>query len=194
PKRPGRSPHGTALATAALCGWPTRASSTPSTCWGTTSCCACPAITRSTWRKPGPRRSPSPAARAAGVRTPALIAYADACDLLPVPYLVVERVRGRALSELDLEPGETPDVWREVGRDLARLHIDAEPSGQVGELWVRPDPRELVEQRAADGWFTALEARWLGAWLERLAAPPRPPPPAERLLHPPPPATHLILP
>src|ERR1041385_983628 len=61
-----------------------------------------------------------PAARAAGVRTPALVAYDDACDLLPVPYLVVERVRGRMLSELDLEPGETPDVWREVGRDLDR--------------------------------------------------------------------------
>src|SRR5262249_19174030 len=109
-----------------------------------------------------------PAAQAAGVRTPALIAYHDTCDLPPVPYLSGERVRGRAVSGLDLEPGETPDVWREVGRDLARLHIDAEPSGQVGELWVRPDPRELVEQRAADGWFTALEARWLGAWLERL--------------------------
>jgi aminoglycoside phosphotransferase (APT) family kinase protein len=134
-----------------------------------------------------------PAARAAGVRTPALVAYDDACDLLPVPYLVVERVRGRALSELDLEPGETSDVWREVGRDLARLHTGAEPSGPVGELWVRPDPRELVEQRAADGWFTALEARWLGAWLDRVAATALPAPAVERLLHRDAQATNIVV-
>jgi hypothetical protein len=36
-----------------------------------------------------------PAARDAGVRTPALVAYDDACDLLPVPYLLV-RARPRS--------------------------------------------------------------------------------------------------
>ena len=134
-----------------------------------------------------------PAARAAGVRTPALVAYDDACDLLPVPYLVVERVRGRALSELDVDPGETRDVWREVGRDLARLHTRADPAGPVGELWVRADPRALAEQRAADGWFTAMEARWLGAWLERLAAAALPGPAVQRLLHRDPQATNVFI-
>ena len=130
-----------------------------------------------------------PAARAAGVRTPALIAYDDACDLLPVPYLIVER----ALSHLDLEPGQTPDVWREVGRDLALLHTSADRAGPVGEVWVRPDPRELVAQRAADGWFTTLEARWLGAWLDRLAAAALPGPAVERLLHRDAQATNVIV-
>lgn len=134
-----------------------------------------------------------PAASSAGVRTPALVAYDDACDLLPVPYLVVERIRGRALSALDLEPGETPDVWREVGRDLARLHTSAGPAGPLGELWVRPDPRELVEQRAADGWFTGLEARWLGAWLDRLAVAALPAPAVERFLHRDPQATNIMV-
>jgi aminoglycoside phosphotransferase (APT) family kinase protein len=134
-----------------------------------------------------------PAARAAGVRTPALVAYDDACDLLPVPYLVVERVRGRPLSALDLDPGETPDVWREVGRDLGRLHAGGRPEGPVGELWVRPDPRELVERRVADGWFTSQEARWLGAWLERVAAAALPGPAVERLLHRDPQATNVMV-
>ncbi len=31
------------------------------------------------------------------------------------------------------------------------------------------DPRALAEARAADGWFTALEVRWLTRWLDRLA-------------------------
>lgn len=31
------------------------------------------------------------------------------------------------------------------------------------------DPRDLVERRAGEGWFTATEAGWLLRWLERLA-------------------------
>jgi aminoglycoside phosphotransferase (APT) family kinase protein len=134
-----------------------------------------------------------PVARAAGVRTPALIAYDDTCDLLPVTYLVVERVHGQAMSKFDLDPAETPDVWREVGRDLALLHTSADHAGPVGEVWVRPDPRELVEQRAADGWFTTLEARWLGAWLERVAVAALPGPAVERLLHRDAQATNVIV-
>jgi aminoglycoside phosphotransferase (APT) family kinase protein len=124
-----------------------------------------------------------PAARAAGVRTPALVAYDDGCDLLPVPYLVVERVHGRALGALDLEPGATPGLWRELGRELARLHTSAGPAGPLGETWIRSDPRELVERRASEGWFTSLEARWLGAWLERLAPAALQQPAVERFLH-----------
>lgn len=114
----------------------------------------------------------APAARSAGVRTPRLVAYDDACDLLPVPYLIAERVHGETLGLLDLPPGETPRAWREVGRDLARLHTGVAPDGAVGLLRTeRPmaDPRALAEERAGDGWFTALEVRWLTAWLDRLA-------------------------
>lgn len=122
-----------------------------------------------------------PAARAADVHTPALIAYDDGCDLLPVPYLVVERVRGQVLGELKLDRRETLEVWRALGRDLGRLHSGGRPRGSVGELWVCPDPRELAEQRASEGWFGALEARWLGAWLERLAESALPAPPVVRI-------------
>jgi hypothetical protein len=43
-----------------------------------------------------------PAARAAGVRTPALVAFDDSLDLLPVPYAIYEQVHGEALGLLDL--------------------------------------------------------------------------------------------
>ena len=127
-----------------------------------------------------------PAARSVGVRTPALVAYDDACDLLPVPYQVVERIHGEVLGRLDVEPGATPDVWRELGRDLALLHTRVGGSGPVGRLArpeSYPDPRSLVGKRVADGWFTNIEARWLGGWLERLAPAASLTPAAERLLH-----------
>lgn len=127
-----------------------------------------------------------PAARAAGVRTPGLVAYDDACDLLPVPYLIAERIHGEILGRHELEPCATPEVWRELGRDLALLHCGvgrSGPAGLVPAAKPRPDPRELVERRVTDGWFTNLEARWLGGWLERLAPAASTPPATERFLH-----------
>lgn len=43
-----------------------------------------------------------PAARAAGVRTPALLAFDDSLELVPVPYTVYERVPGVTLESLGL--------------------------------------------------------------------------------------------
>jgi aminoglycoside phosphotransferase (APT) family kinase protein len=49
-----------------------------------------------------------PAARAAGVKTPALIAFDDSLDLLAVPYAIYERVHGETLGMLDFGPEDTP--------------------------------------------------------------------------------------
>ncbi len=82
----------------------------------------------------------APAARAAGVRTPALIAYDGTCDLLPVPYLVYERVHGRTLGLLDWEPAAIPQVWRELGQDLAVLHRNVSLEGPAGALRTEEPP------------------------------------------------------
>ncbi len=114
----------------------------------------------------------APAARAAGVRTPRLVAFAEADDLLPVPYLIYERVHGRTLGLLDWEPTDVAPVWHELGRDLALLHTqvpDVSPVSQLPLTSGSPDPRTLAEDRAAEGWFTSLEVRWLTRWLDRLA-------------------------
>jgi Phosphotransferase enzyme family len=105
----------------------------------------------------------APAARSAGVRTPALIAFDDSLGLLPVPYTIYERVHGATLGLLDREPGDTPDVWREIGRDLALLHTRVADLGAVAEIAgeTLPDPRLLLDEIAQEGYFTAMEARWL---------------------------------
>jgi aminoglycoside phosphotransferase (APT) family kinase protein len=112
-----------------------------------------------------------PAARAAGVRTPALVAFDDTLDLLPVPYTLYERIHGATLGLLDCEPGATPGVWREIGRDLALLHTRVVDAGALAEITgdMLPDPRHLLAEIAQEGYFTAMEARWLMGWLDRLA-------------------------
>lgn len=112
-----------------------------------------------------------PLARAVGVRTPPVIAFDDALDLLPVPYAIYERVRGVPLESLALEPDATPAVWRAVGRDLARLHTGIPHAHPLDLLRdeAPSDIRPLAEQRAAEGYYGATEARWLLRWLDRLA-------------------------
>ena len=112
-----------------------------------------------------------PAARAAGVRTPQLIAFDDSLELLPVPYSVYEKVQGVTLGLLDREPEETPEVWCEIGRDLGRLHSRVAAQGALAQIEVEtvPDPRALVGEIAQQGYITSIEARWLMRWLNRLA-------------------------
>ena len=113
-----------------------------------------------------------PAARAAGVRTPALVAFDDSREILPVPYAIYERVAGTPLELLGRDLRAAPEVWRELGRDLGRLHAGTSRTGSARDLSEGaplPDPRALVERRAGEGWFTAMEASWLLRWLERLA-------------------------
>ena len=111
-----------------------------------------------------------PAAVDAGVSTPRLVGYDDSQEILPVPFLIVDRVNGRNAESLDTVPPEPRTAWRRLGTDVARLHVSAAPA-PPGEPWpdeVR-DAHELVELRAVDGWISPLEARRVHAWLDRLA-------------------------
>jgi aminoglycoside phosphotransferase (APT) family kinase protein len=112
-----------------------------------------------------------PAARAAGVRTPELIAFDASLELLPVPYTIYERVQGETLGLLDHEPGDSPLAWHELGRDLALLHTQVAAQGPIAEIEIEglPDPRLWLEEIAQEGYFTPMEARWLCRWLDRLA-------------------------
>jgi aminoglycoside phosphotransferase (APT) family kinase protein len=112
-----------------------------------------------------------PAARAAGVRTPRCVAFDEACDLLPVPYAIYERVHGETLGLLQLDIQETPDAWRALGHDLALLHTGVPEASPAGGLTVEamPDPRASAERLAGEGFFTVVEAHWLIGWLDTLA-------------------------
>lgn len=69
-----------------------------------------------------------PVAVAAGVATPALLAFDDERDVVDVPFGVYERVHAA-----DGEP-TTVDGWRGLGRDLARLHAVVDVDDPLGRL------------------------------------------------------------
>jgi aminoglycoside phosphotransferase (APT) family kinase protein len=111
-----------------------------------------------------------PYARAAKVRTPELIEYDGSRTLLPVPYTMYERVRGETFGLLPGDPVDSPEVWREVGVDLARLHRAADPDSAVAGLACEelPDGGLLADRLAERGLLGAVDARWLRRWLDRL--------------------------
>lgn len=118
-----------------------------------------------------------PAAAAAGVRTPPLVAFDISLELLPVPYLVVERVAGLDAEALGVVPPPAALAWRALGRDLALLHAAPGPDFPAierGEDEMTPLLR-LFDRRLDDGWLSPLEAAWIGPWVERLEATAGPP-------------------
>lgn len=109
----------------------------------------------------------APIARAAGVRTPALMAAELDGD---EPYTIWERVEGAPLAERD-----DAAAWSDVGRQLATLHEGArcERSGVLytrDKRDARPHLHALPPERAA----------FFACWLDRLERVPAAP---ARLLH-----------
>jgi hygromycin-B 7''-O-kinase len=100
-----------------------------------------------------------PVAHEAGIRTPNLVAYDEA-----VPYLVVALVPGADLTGRD----RSPDLLRQVGRELAKVHrlrLDLPVDGP------RMDPRTLIEDLCATGRLDVENAGWLTRWFDRLDPP-----------------------
>ncbi len=117
----------------------------------------------------------SAAAYDAGVRTPKLIVFDNSLKLLPVPYLVHERVQGESLLTLDAPPQSLQYVWREVGRNLAIVHTRIVPDDALRLLPVfnqlpATDLRPWVEDAQRFGSLSTSQGGWLVEVLDRLAS------------------------
>ncbi len=95
----------------------------------------------------------APVARAAGILTPRLIAFDDTRTLVDRPFSLWERVHGETLGLARLSPGQTAEVWRGVGRELARLHLRvrecADPDGYLDEPVRDQDVDAIVKRLVA---------------------------------------------
>ena len=95
----------------------------------------------------------APVARAAGILTPQLIAFDDTRTLVDRPFSLWERVHGETLGLTKLARHQMADVWRGVGRELARLHLRvrecADPDGYLDQP-VRDQDIGAVVKRLVD--------------------------------------------
>jgi len=109
-----------------------------------------------------------PAARRAGVRTPKVVSFHDQDST----WLVVERVPGVDLAQLDLPPDRVAEVYRQVGHELAKLHR-MPPDATLHGIPCHNEPAgpgPLVAGLLTDGYLDVDAARWLDDWFARLAA------------------------
>jgi aminoglycoside phosphotransferase (APT) family kinase protein len=98
-----------------------------------------------------------PVARAAGVRTPAIVEHQPT-------YMVLEQVHGT-----DLTQTTPPDnYWHELGRQLTKLHQVQKPPEQVPHDDGGGDPRPTVDKLATEGYLDPGTANWLLNWFDHL--------------------------
>lgn len=114
----------------------------------------------------------APAAAAAGLPTPRLVAFDARCDLVPVPYTVYERAPGAVFARATRDPATVSSVWHDVGAAIARFHRDqAAPDDPEGRLPDErgPDPWAIVERVRAGCELRGFQIDWVDRWLARLA-------------------------
>jgi hygromycin-B 7''-O-kinase len=106
-----------------------------------------------------------PAARAAGVRTPAIVDFDTTRALIDAPYMVLERVHGTDLVDRGTPPRA---FWQEVGAQVALLHQAERPAGAPADDG-GGDPRPTVDSLATQGYLDSGVATWLLAVFDELA-------------------------
>ncbi len=65
----------------------------------------------------------APIAYEAGLLTPRLLVFDESGELVKQPYSVWERVHGETLGLVSLDPHSMPNTWRQVGHQMAQLHV-----------------------------------------------------------------------
>lgn len=117
-----------------------------------------------------------PFVRSVGVAAPALVAFDDSLEILPVPFAVIERVRDAVtLDDCRIDERFRNGAWAEVGRQLARVHAVRDPGAVPLSLRTfrqspAVDPRPWVAEFRTAGVLNGTDARWLHDLLEALAA------------------------
>jgi aminoglycoside phosphotransferase (APT) family kinase protein len=115
----------------------------------------------------------APVAHAAGIQTPRLIAFDDSRTLVDRPFSLWERVHGETLGLLELGPSQLSGVWRQVGRQLFRLHdrvrVCADPNGYLDTPGRETDLHPLLNRLADAGRLGAATAEEVAQLISELA-------------------------
>lgn len=109
----------------------------------------------------------APAAHAAGILTPRLIAFDDTRSLVDRPFSLWERIHGPTLGHATMSPEAELAAWRAVGREVARVHrlvtSVPDPLGYLDAPGDEPDADRLLATLVAAQRLDAATARDIGA-------------------------------
>jgi len=112
-----------------------------------------------------------PAAIKAGIKTPELLLFDDDCDALPTVTTVYRRCEGVALATLQVDQHELPPLYRELGREIAKLHTRVtevdDPNNWLDKLY-RYDLDEEIQKAFAANKIETVTRDWLMKWADRL--------------------------
>jgi len=99
----------------------------------------------------------APVAYAAGLSTPRLFVFDDSRELLDRPYSIWERVHGETLGLISSDPHSMPNTWRQVGHQMALLHVNvkqfADPKKYLHEPERDLDLKSLLEKLVSTDHF-----------------------------------------
>ena len=113
-----------------------------------------------------------PVARAVGILVPELIAFDDSCTLIDRPYSIWERIHGETLGLWAPDARTTPQTWRAVGREVARLHDRVhdcpDPNGWLDAPVRDLDLPERLQNLAAVSRIEPESRATLARWIEQL--------------------------
>ena len=116
----------------------------------------------------------APVVSAAGVPAPRLLAFDDSRTLIDRPYSLWERVHGETLGVFAPDPQSAAPVWREVGRQLARLHTRVRTCLDPDDWLDRPerslDLVETLDAAQSTDLIGRREATELRTWIVDLRA------------------------
>ena len=76
----------------------------------------------------------APVAYEAGLLTPRLLVFDESGELLDRPYSIWERIHGETLGLLSLAPHSMRNTWRQIGHQMARLHINVKQFDCFGQF------------------------------------------------------------
>ena len=120
----------------------------------------------------------APAAHAAGILTPRMIAFDDTRAIVDRPFSLWERIQGRTLGHVTLSPAAASAAWRAVGRELARVHrlvtVCPDPHGYLDTPGDEPDADQLLAALVAGGRLDGRAARDIAAACRALETAPAP--------------------
>jgi len=80
----------------------------------------------------------APVAYDAGLLTPRLLVFDDSGAILDRPYSIWERVHGETLGLLSSDPLSMPNTWRQVGNQMAKLHLNVKQFDDQKNIYTSP--------------------------------------------------------